>query len=63
MTAAGFVLTAMALTGAGQTDKAALKTKLKDEAGERWVYDDLAKGFAAVKASGKPMLVVLRCTK
>ena len=25
-----------------------------------WVYNDLAKGFAAAKSSGKPMLVVFR---
>jgi serine protease Do len=49
-------------TAIGQTEKSALKAKLKDEAGERWVYDDLAKGFAEAKASGKPMLVVIRCT-
>jgi hypothetical protein len=51
------------LSAFGQVDKATLKAKLEDQAGERWVYDDLNKGFAAAKASGKPMLVVLRCTK
>ena len=25
-----------------------------------WIYNDLAKGFAAAKESGKPMLVVFR---
>ena len=25
-----------------------------------WVYNDLAKGFAEAKSSGKPMLVVFR---
>jgi len=47
----------------GQVDKATLKAKLEDHAGERWIYDDLDKGFTAAKTSGKPMLVVLRCTK
>ena len=47
----------------GQVDKATLKAKLGDEAGARWIYDDLDKGFAAAKASGKPMLVVIRCTR
>jgi len=50
-------------TAIGQTEKSALKSKLMDECGQRWLYDDLDKGFAAAKASGKPMLVVLRCTK
>jgi serine protease Do len=26
-----------------------------------WIYNDLAKGFAEAKQSGKPMLVILRC--
>jgi hypothetical protein len=61
MTAALCVMTlAMSM---GQVDKTTLKAKLEDQAGERWIYDDLDKGFAAAKASGKPMLVVLRCTK
>lgn len=63
MTTAGFMCTALAAAAFGQVDKATLKAKLEDEAGARWVYDDLAKGFAAAKASGKPILVVLRCTK
>ena len=27
----------------------------------RWIYNDLAKGFAEAKRTGKPLLVVLRC--
>ena len=57
------ILLALTATTAGQTDKATLKAKLKDEAGPRWVYDDLDAGFGRAKASGKPMLVVLRCTR
>lgn len=60
---AGLAYLALISTGIGQIDKATLKAKLEDEAGARWIYDDVAKGFAAAKASGKPMLVVLRCTK
>ena len=26
-----------------------------------WIYNDLAKGFDEAKATGKPLLVVLRC--
>lgn len=35
--------------------------KVKYEAGGFWIYNDLAKGFAEAKSSGKPLLVVLRC--
>jgi len=27
----------------------------------RWIYNDLPKGFAEAKRTGKPLLVVLRC--
>jgi hypothetical protein len=57
------IIAAVASVSFAQVDKASLKAKLMDEAGERWIYDDLPAGFAAAKASGKPMLVVLRCTK
>ncbi|WP_254513283.1 Trx7/PDZ domain-containing (seleno)protein [Anatilimnocola floriformis] len=35
--------------------------KEKYEATGFWIYNDLAKGFAEAKATGKPLLVVLRC--
>lgn len=35
--------------------------KKKIEAAGYWVYNDVAKGFAEAKATGKPLLVVLRC--
>jgi len=35
--------------------------RAKVEAEGRWIYGDLAKGFAAAKKSGKPLLVVFRC--
>lgn len=38
-----------------------LTDRKKVEAEGRWIYGDLAKGFAAAKASGKPLLVVFRC--
>ena len=28
---------------------------------EHWIYNDLEKGFAEAKQSGKPMIVVHRC--
>ncbi len=57
------VALAAALAGpaAGQT-KDDLRTKLKDTApAGDWVYDDLDAGFAKAKATGKPLLVVVRC--
>jgi hypothetical protein len=41
--------------GAVRKDRAAL------EYDPRWIYGDLERGFAEAKASGKPLLVVLRC--
>lgn len=41
--------------GAVRNDKASME---KDA---RWIYNDLPKGFATAKSSGKPLLVVLRC--
>jgi hypothetical protein len=41
--------------GAVRNDKAAME---KDA---RWVYNDVARGFAEAKRTGKPLLVVLRC--
>jgi hypothetical protein len=35
------------------------KAKLEDS--ERWIYNDLAAGFAEAEKSGKPLMVVLRC--
>src|SRR5262245_3251676 len=35
--------------------------KARVEADGFWIYNDLASGFADAKATGKPLLVVLRC--
>lgn len=51
-------------TGAGgaQTREEKVRNDRKRvEAEGRWIYNDLAKGFAEARKSGKPMLVVLRC--
>lgn len=39
-----------------------LKRNLKDKdlVGE-WVYDDIDKGYALAKQSGKPLMIVFRC--
>lgn len=41
--------------GAVRGDKAAMENDA------RWIYNDVDRGFAAAKKSGKPLLVVLRC--
>lgn len=42
-------------------DKNPLRDKLKDNVADAsWVYDDIDKGFAEAKKTGKPMLVVFR---
>jgi serine protease Do len=42
-------------------EKKVHEDRKKIEAEGFWIYNDLAKGFAESKKSGKPMLVVLRC--
>jgi len=43
-------------------DKEALRAALKDDPlkGD-WIYDDLPKGFAEAKRTGRPLMVVFRC--
>jgi hypothetical protein len=41
--------------GAVRGDRAKMQTN------DRWIYQDLDRGFAEAKKSGKPLLVVLRC--
>src|SRR4051794_21093583 len=33
----------------------------KVEADKLWIYNDISKGYAAARQTGKPMLVVFRC--
>lgn len=42
-------------------DQKVRSDKTKYEANGFWIYNDLAKGYAEAKATGKPLLVVLRC--
>ncbi len=47
---------------AGPTrDQQILNDRNSIEAAGAWIYDDLEKGFAEAKQTGKPLLVVLRC--
>jgi len=52
---AAFAETVKDREGAVRNDKAAME---KDA---RWIYNDFRAGFAKAKATGKPLLVVLRC--
>jgi hypothetical protein len=51
----------LATAGWAQEDRDTLREKLKDNVAERWIYDDVDRGFAEAKRTGKPMLVVIRC--
>ncbi len=51
---------ALAQPKVSREDRLKLDRK-KVEAEGFWIYNDLSKGFAEAKKSGKPMLVVLRC--
>ena len=37
-----------------------LRKKLKDEAENFWIYDDLGSGYAQSRDTGKPLLVSIR---
>jgi serine protease Do len=54
-------LSAAVLVGAQTREEKVRNDRKKVEADGFWIYNDLAKGFAQAKQSGKPMLVVLRC--
>ena len=54
----------LALSGGAQDtqDAAARKRKrLKDNAADFWIYDDIEQGYAKAKAASKPLLVSFRC--
>lgn len=56
--------TVVAICGSGgaQTREEKVRNdKRTVEAGGFWIYNDLAKGIAEAKVSGKPIVVVLRC--
>lgn len=44
-----------------QDPMARLRTTLKDNAADFWIYDDLDKGYAMASETGKPLLVSFRC--
>jgi hypothetical protein len=55
-------LAATGMTQAQQTrEQQVLADRKKFEGDPLWIYNDLPRGFAEAKKSGKPLLVVLRC--
>lgn len=55
LTTLAFAETVKDREGAVRNDKATLEND------KRWLYNDVAQGFAEAKRTGKPLLVVLRC--
>ncbi len=60
------VLAACVLTGPAPSQEvldaaAAKRVRLKDDAADFWIYDDLAEGNKRAAASGKPLLISFRC--
>jgi len=58
---AGAALAFFAVGQDGQDTAAAKRKRLKDNAADFWIYDDIAAGTTKAKAAGKPLLVSFRC--
>ena len=58
------MMLALPVFGFAQDDAEAAARKrlrLKDNAADFWIYDDLEKGFAQARAGGKPLVISFRC--
>src|SRR5215470_19784605 len=55
------MLAVTALAAGQSRDDKVRNDKKKVEADGFWIYNDLPKGFAEAKKTGKPMFVILRC--
>ena len=55
------LLSASALNAAEDRKEKVLSDRRDVTAAGLWIYNDLDKGFAEAKRTGKPLLVVLRC--
>ena len=49
------------LAAAGLGAQEMLKTALHDDAAPHWIYDDFPRAVEQAKATGKPILAVVRC--
>ena len=56
------LLVALALTplAAAQSPQK-LRAALEDRVSDAWIYEDIGKGYAEAKKTGKPLLVCFRC--
>ena len=59
--AAALFSTCAASAFAGERDQKVNDDKASLEASDLWIYNDLDKGFAQARETGKPLLVVYRC--
>ena len=55
-----FFATALAYS-AEDRDAKVHQDRAEVQSAGHWIYNDLPRGFAEAKKTGKPMLVVLRC--
>jgi serine protease Do len=55
------LLLATPLFAAGEREEKVRKDKAQIEADDYWIYNDLPRGIAEAKKSGKPLLIVFRC--
>ena len=55
------VLAVQAPVQDSQDVASAKRDRLKDNAANFWIYDDIDKGYALAEETGKPLLVSFRC--
>jgi serine protease Do len=51
----------LSLSAAEDRKERVLNDRKNVEASGDWIYNDLPKGFAEAKRTGKPLMVVIRC--
>ena len=56
-----FFCVALQADAADERREKVLKDRTEVQSLPQWIYNDLAKGFAEARQTGKPLLVVLRC--
>ena len=59
--AALLFLSVLTLSAAEDRKERVLNDRKEVEASGAWIYNDLPKGFAEARRTGKPLLVVIRC--
>ena len=56
-----FLCSLLSTSGAEDRKTKVLSDRAEVQAAGKWIYNDLPKGLAVARSTGKPMLVVLRC--